>query len=294
MRFTVRHETVYLYTDPVPICHNRLHLVPRTTAYQTCLGHELEVRPKPVSTTRRNDYFGNATDYFSIQEAHEELKVVATSVVEVLPRELPKNMKNSEWEQVSAALRVDRSTEGLEAYQLSLPSPRIMPSATLREYAAQSFPKRRPIIEGARELTHRIHADFTFDPRATTVHTSLAEFCQLRRGVCQDFAHFAVGCLRSLGLPARYVSGYVRTTPPKDGPRMIGADASHAWISAYCGPAGWIDFDPTNDVVVGESHITTAWGRDYGDVGPIQGVFVGGGEHTMHVGVDVEPLEPTA
>ena len=294
MRYTVRHETIYSYTDPVPICHNRVHLVPRTTPYQACQGHELEVYPKPISMTRRNDYFGNATDYFSIQEAHEELRITANSVVEVIPREVPKAAKTAEWEQVAAGLRLDRSEQGLAIFHYSLPSPRIVPSDSLRIFAAESFSKRRPVFDGARELTQRVRPGFPFDPRATTVHTSPAEFFELRRGVCQDFAHFAVSCLRSIGLAARYVSGYVRTIPPNDGPRLVGADASHAWVSVYCGAAGWIDFDPTNDVLVGESHITIAWGRDYGDVGPIQGVFVGGGEHTMHVGVDVAPLEAIA
>jgi transglutaminase-like putative cysteine protease len=179
----------------------------------------------------------------------------------------------------------------LDVYQLTLPSPRIALLPEVRTYALRSFSAGRPIVEGLIDLSARIHADFAFDSRATTVHTPLQELMRLRRGVCQDFAHLAVGCLRAIGLPARYVSGYLRTIPPPGKPRLVGADASHAWLSAWCGPLGWIDFDPTNNVLTGDSHITIAWGRDYGDVCPIQGVFVGGGDHSMGVSVDVVPQE---
>jgi transglutaminase-like putative cysteine protease len=165
----------------------------------------------------------------------------------------------------------------------------VAPSEALRDYARPSFPKDRPVFEAARDLTSRIHADFKFDAKATTVHTPPDELLELRRGVCQDFAHLAIGCLRSMGQAVRYVSGYVCTTPPPGMPRLKGADASHAWVSVFCGPLGWVDFDPTNNAVVADSHITIGWGRDYGDVCPIQGLFVGGGEHKMTVAVDVEP-----
>jgi transglutaminase-like putative cysteine protease len=159
----------------------------------------------------------------------------------------------------------------------------------LADYAAVSFPADRPIVDAIVDLNSRIHADFTFDPRATTINTPLGELLAIRRGVCQDFAHLMIGCLRTQGLAARYVSGYICTTPPPGKPRLVGADASHAWISAYCGPLGWVDVDPTNNSLVSDAHVTVAWGRDYDDVCPIQGVFAGGGKHTMGVNVDVIP-----
>jgi transglutaminase-like putative cysteine protease len=254
----------------------------------------LAIDPQPSIRSVRRDFFGNEAEYFSIQEAHEGLSVTATSVVDVLTPARPAERKSPAWEDVAAAIPSDVSADGLAAYQMTLPSPRVRPSDALREYAEPSFAARRPIFEAVRDLTARIHADFPFDAKATTVHTPLEELLALRRGVCQDFAHLAIGCLRSLGLAARYVSGYVSTSPPPGRPRLAGADASHAWVSAFCGPLGWIDFDPTNDTVVGNWHITIGWGRDYGDVCPIQGVFVGGGQHSMKVGVDVVPVDADA
>ena len=303
MRYTVRHATTYTYTEPVPVCHNQVHLAPRNTPYQIRSSHELVIEPPPSVRTKRRDCFGNEVDYFSIQEAHEGLSVTATSVVDVAaPGGRNRRPESPAWEDIAAAIPQNLGSDGLTTYHFTLPSPRVQASAALGEYASESFPKRRPIYAAVRELTSRIHADFQFDAKATTVHTSPEELLELRRGVCQDFAHLAIGCLRSLGLAARYVSGYVRTTPPPRAPgsedncrgpgrpRLIGADASHAWVSVFCGPLGWIDFDPTNDAAVADWHITIGWGRDYGDVCPIQGVFVGGGEHRMTVGVDVEPV----
>jgi transglutaminase-like putative cysteine protease len=291
MKYTIRHATFYSYTEPVPVCHNQVHLAPRTTTYQTCSDHELTIDPLPSIRARRHDFFGNFVDYFSIQEAHEGLDVTATSTVEVAPPKARKLAESPAWEDVANYIPRDISRDGLHVYQYTLPSPRVSPRPALRDYIAPSFTKRRPIAEAVRDLTARIHAEFAFDPKATTVHTPPEELLTLKRGVCQDFAHLSIGCLRSLGLAARYVSGYVCTAPPPGMPRLQGADASHAWVSVYCGPLGWIDFDPTNDAVVGDSHITIGWGRDYADICPIQGVFVGGGEHSMNVGVDVIPVQ---
>jgi transglutaminase-like putative cysteine protease len=291
MRYTVRHATFYSYTEPVPVCHNQVHLAPRTTANQTCSEHELTIDPLPSIRARRHDYFGNFVDCFSIQETHEGLDVTATSLVEVTAPSARNLADSPAWDDLAGFIPRDLSADGLAIYQFTLPSSRLAPSAAVREYALPSFTKRRPIAEAARDLTARIHAEFAFDPKATTVHTPPEELLALKRGVCQDFAHLSIGCLRSLGLAARYVSGYVCTRPPEGMPRLLGADASHAWVSVYCGPLGWIDFDPTNDAVVEDSHITIGWGRDYGDVCPIQGVFVGGGEHSMNVGVDVIPMQ---
>jgi transglutaminase-like putative cysteine protease len=291
MKYTVRHATFYSYTEPVPVCHNQVHLAPRSTAQQKCLEHQLVIDPVPSIRSKRQDYFGNEVDYFSIQEAHEGLDVTATSVVEVTAPPARRLSESPAWEDVAGVIPRDQSSNGLGIYYFTLPSPRLVPAAALRDYVLPSFTKRRPIAESVRDLMARIHAEFTFDPKATTVHTPPEELLRLKRGVCQDFAHLAIGCLRSLGLAARYVSGYVCTAPPPGMPRLLGADASHAWVSVYCGPLGWVDFDPTNDAVVGDSHITIGWGRDYADICPIQGVFVGGGEHSMNVGVDVIPAQ---
>ncbi|OYW11667.1 MAG: hypothetical protein B7Z55_19015 [Planctomycetales bacterium 12-60-4] len=188
-------------------------------------------------------------------------------------------------------MRATESPLTLEALQFTFDSPSVTAPAAVGQYAAESFPAGRPILEGVRHLTTRIHEDFKFDPRATTVSTPVVEVFEHRRGVCQDFAHLEIAALRSLGIPARYVSGYLRTIPPPGRPRLVGTDASHAWLSVYCGEAGWIDVDPTNDCIVSTDHITVAWGRDYSDVCPIKGVFVGGGTHQMTVSVDVQPLE---
>ncbi|HMP07581.1 MAG TPA: transglutaminase family protein, partial [Lacipirellulaceae bacterium] len=172
-----------------------------------------------------------------------------------------------------------------------VPTQRVALSPELTAYAAVSFPPGRPVVDALRDLTARIHREFRFDPRSTHVNTPLADVLRERRGVCQDFAHLAVGALRAMGLPGRYVSGYLRTTAPPGKPRLVGADASHAWAACWCGDLGWVDFDPTNNCLVDADHITVAWGRDYGDVCPIQGVFVGGGEHAMGVSVDVVPQD---
>jgi transglutaminase-like putative cysteine protease len=289
MKYTIKHRTWYAYADPAPVCHNLLHLAPRDAPRQTCCSHHLQITPAPASTSRQMDYFGNPIDYFSIEGTHTGLEVTSTSAVEVAPLSKSGGNDSPRWEDVVLMAGAASAERQLQTYQLTLPSPRITPSGELRDYAASSFFANRPVVDAISDLSDRIHADFAFDPKATTVHTPLRELLKLRRGVCQDFAHLATGCLRSMGLPARYVSGYLRTVPPPGKPRLVGADASHAWTSAWCGPLGWIDFDPTNNSPVSDSHITIAWGRDYGDVCPIQGVFVGGGDHSMGVSVDVIP-----
>lgn len=291
MNYTIKHRTWYAYAEPAPVCHNLLHLAPREAPRQSCRSHRLQISPTPASTSRRIDYFGNTIDYFSIEGAHTGLEVTSTSTVEVAPLSKAAAADSPRWEEVVQMAGAGSAERQLQNYQFTLPSQRVTPSAALRAFAAPSFSANRPIAEAISDLSARIHADFAFDPKATTVHTPLPELLKLRRGVCQDFAHLATGCLRSMGLPARYVSGYLRTVPPPGKPRLVGADASHAWTSAWCGPLGWIDFDPTNNSPVSDSHITIAWGRDYGDVCPIQGVFVGGGDHSMGVSVDVIPEE---
>jgi transglutaminase-like putative cysteine protease len=299
MKYQIVHKTWYTYDELTPVCHNLVHLSPRATPLQKCVDYRLRVDPAAAFLTHRLDYFGNRAEYFSIEGAHDRLEIVAESVVEVSAATVPEPESSPSWEVcvLKHALAADngRSQEKTDPrlWQLTFPSPRVPVLPELREYAVRSFPPRRPIIAALADLTARIHGDFQFDSRATTVDTSLVEVLRLRRGVCQDFAHLAAGCLRAMGLAARYTSGYVRTMPPPGKARLVGADASHAWCSCWCGRLGWIDFDPTSHCFVGDWHVTIAWGRDYGDVCPIQGVFVGGGDHRIGVSVDVTPELPT-
>ncbi len=291
MNYQISHSTTYEYNDTVAACQNVVHLAPRAVPRQTCHNHRLVVRPAPSSLERRSDYFGNPVAYFSINEGHRRLSITSMSRVEVRPTTVTATAASLAWEQVRDALPSDRGAHAVNNYQFCFDSPHIMRGAELAAYGASSFAPGRPILEGALELTARIHKDFTYDPQATTVHTPLNEVFAKRRGVCQDLAHVQIGCLRSLGLAARYVSGYLRTLPPPGRPRLVGADASHAWVAVFCGPLGWIDVDPTNNALVDTQHITISWGRDYADVCPINGVFVGGGAHIMTVSADVKPLD---
>jgi transglutaminase-like putative cysteine protease len=296
MRYRVIHETSYAYADPVPVCQNMVHLTPRDTARQICRNHKLVIKPAPATTLRRLDYFGNQVCYFSLHEGHRRLSLSAHSRIEVRPQVVPDEASFPSWESVRDQLPLDPTALGLDAYQFVFPSPHVDKlwgelGASLAKYALESFTKGRSILAAARDLTARIHADFRYDAAATTIHTPLEEVFRLRHGVCQDLAHVEIGCLRAIGLAARYVSGYLLTHPAPGRPRLVGADASHAWLSVYAGPAGWIDFDPTNDVIPSEEHITVAWGRDYSDVCPVAGVFVGGGANSLQVSVDVAPLD---
>jgi len=290
MHYKITHTTRYDYTEAVSICHNQVRLTPRDTLYQSCDFHRLDVKPSAERDGRRNDYYGNRVDAFSIHKPHSSLMVTATSRVTVRAISEPRADETPAWETMRSTLHEQTTPGVLDAYQFVFDSPLVARNATLAEYARSCFPAGRPILDAARELTSRIHRDFIYDPKATTVHTPLRQVFQQRRGVCQDFAHVQIGCLRSLGLAARYVSGYLRTEPPPGQARLIGADASHAWVSVYCGDSGWVDLDPTNDVYANTDHVSLAWGRDYSDVCPIQGVFVGGGSHSMIVSVDVLPL----
>lgn len=288
--YKITHATTYVYGETVPVCHNEVHLTPRETEWQTCRQFRLSIRPHSDAVGKRIDYFGNQLHYFSIQEGHRRLKVTSISRVDVKSHELPSAEKSPPWESVLDGMQRPVDPLRLEAIQFVLDSPSVIRSVQLRDYTQPSFAPGRPILQAVADLTARIHADFKYDPRATTVNTPLEEVLELRRGVCQDFAHLQIGCLRSLGLPARYISGYLRTISPPGQPRLVGADASHAWLSVFSGESGWVDVDPTNNCFVNLDHITVAWGRDYTDVCPIKGVFVGGGAHAMDVSVDVEPI----
>jgi transglutaminase-like putative cysteine protease len=291
MIYKIVHRTTYKYKYPVSVGNHVACLKPRSLLHHRLAQSELHIHPTPATITERVDYFGNTLYFFTVQEPHTELvvearsKVVMDSVMTALPHDaIP-------WEEAVRFLPEDRSPEGLEAYQFRFESPRIPLRPDFAAYALQSFTHRRPLRESLLALTERIHKDFRFDSGVTTVRTSTEEVFRKRRGVCQDFAHLQVACLRSLNLAARYVSGYLRTYPPPGQPRLVGADASHAWVSAYCPGAGWLDLDPTNNLVPSNGHVTLAWGRDYGDVSPLRGLILGGGVHALNVAVDMEMLE---
>lgn len=287
MIYEVSHRTLYRYSQPVSISHHLLHLTPRDSDFQTCGDTAIEIAPAPSVRAPDIDYFGNPTTFVTVQQTHTELLLHALSVIKVEAAPVPEPSATPAWEEVREAAAHGREAATMEALECTFASPYVPLAAELGAYAAKSFPTGRPILEGARDLTRRINKDFTYDPTATTLATSVREAFAMRRGVCQDFAHIELACLRTLGLPARYVSGYLLTRPPEGRERLVGADASHAWISVWIPDAGWIDLDPTNDVIVGEEHITVAWGRDYADVSPVSGVMFGGGEHQVSVSVDV-------
>ena len=291
MNYKITHKTEYSYTHPVNLCYNEARLTPRNFAYQACSDSQLVVEPEPKECRERQDFFGNTVHYFTIQQPHNQLTVTVTSHVDVKGRERQRDFaEHLAWEETHRQLHTDSDPEILEMRQYILNSPMIPPMPELRIYAETSFTKGRPLLEAVEDLTTRLYADFTYDPGFTTVATPLADVIRYRRGVCQDFAHLGIGCLRALGLAARYVSGYIETDPPPDQEPLAGADASHAWFSVYLPQLGWIDFDPTNNQIPTDRHITIAWGRDYADVTPLKGVVFGSGTHELFVAVECERM----
>lgn len=288
--YQITHRTVYEYTEPVGVSHHAARLEPRTLPGQTCETFALRIDPEPAVRTVRTDYFGNRVSYFTIQQLHRRLEVLATSRVAVTAAAPPDLLEGADWEAVAADFRDPVPAALLEAHQYVFDSPQVGALPEHRDYAREVFTAGRPLLDAARALASRLHEDFTFDPQATTVATPLAEVMQTRRGVCQDFAHVGIACLRSLGLPARYVSGYLRTHPAPGRERLRGVDASHAWFSVFCPGWGWVDLDPTNDCLPGDEHVTVACGRDFSDVSPVLGILLGGGPHAVRVEVDVDPV----
>ena len=288
MKYRVVHRTKYTYEGAVTVSHHLARLAPRTLPGQTCPWHELEIDPQPVGSGVHLDSFGNATAYFEIEGKHETLEVTARSLVEVLLPAYRDPSTTPPWEAVRAACQVGKLTPGSEAGAFRFASPMVPLGKEFSDYASVEFPPGRPILEAVLGLTSRIFKDFQFDPKATEVTTHVSEVLKKRAGVCQDFAHLMLACLRSLGLPARYVSGYLETIAPPGKIRLTGADASHAWVSVFCGESsGWIDTDPTNNLLPGDRHITVAWGRDFSDVSPLRGVTLGAGGQKLDVAVDV-------
>ena len=291
MRLQIVHETRYRYSSPVVLSQQLLHLTPRALPWQSCEAHRISVEPAPGEIAERADYFGNRTMQLLLAVPHEELMVRAESEVTVKPRAKERRAApKTSWESVRARVLALDASPLVEPVEFLFESPHVERLRELADYAMKSFTARRGILEAAVDLSRRIHREFKFDRTATSVSTPLRQVLKDRRGVCQDFAHLMIGCLRAIGLPACYVSGYILTAPPPGRPRLVGADASHAWVSVYCGErAGWVDIDPTNDCIVDDSHVTLAWGRDFGDVTPMRGVILGGGTQTLAVRVTVTP-----
>ncbi|HEX4249939.1 MAG TPA: transglutaminase family protein [Pseudonocardia sp.] len=291
MAYEVTHRTEYRYPSTVSSSFGEIVMLPRELAGQSCLRSELTIDPEPHDLRERLDFFGNRTAYFAVLAPHTRLSVTATSLVRVHDRQVQPSVESERpWERAS-----DRGAladpDVLDASQFVLDSPLVTSSEQLAEYAAPSFPPGRPVLAAVVDLSSRIHRDFEFLPGVTEVKTTIEEVFARRAGVCQDFAHVAIGCLRSLGLAARYVSGYLETRPPPGQARLAGADVSHAWVSVFVPGAGWADVDPTNDQLVNDRYVTTAWGRDYTDVPPLKGViFTQGDVQEMRVSVDVIPV----
>ena len=294
-RYRVVHETRSTYRSAVTLSQQYLHLTPRTFQYQQVEAHQIRVNPADKDNAEGKDYFGNETRRITVTTSHKLLQVHAESIVALLPRHGPAQIKNSlPWEKLRLLLNQGMDAAILEANRYLFASPHVNCSAELQRYALISYKAGRPHLDAALELTQRIFDEFEFDNKATEISTPLEQVMKGRRGVCQDFAQLMIGCLRSLGLPARYVSGYILTHPPAGQPRMIGTDASHAWVSVFCPGLGWVDFDPTNRCLVQCEHITLGWGRDFSDVTPMRGVVLGGGKQALEVRVTVSPLSAAA
>jgi transglutaminase-like putative cysteine protease len=285
----VSHTTRYEYELPVVHAHHLAHLRPRTLPHQALATSRLEISPEPEATRGGLDYFGNPSEAIEVLTSHDLFEVRASSEVNVLPRgEVPPGVSRSFQECVA---RLRGEPELCRTREFSFESPLVRLSPELRSYAEQSFLKDTDLVTGVLDLNARIHHEFRYEPAVTDVTTPLSRVLREKRGVCQDFAQLAIGCLRALGLAARYHSGYLETDPPPGRPRLTGADASHAWAAVFIPDYGWMEFDPTNNALPEERHVTLAWGRDFGDVSPLRGVVLGGGQHRVVVGVDVVRLD---
>lgn len=290
MRYRIKHITRYSYTEPVPLSHNAAHLRPLDDDRQTVESFRLAVSPLPRVSTVHVDVNGNQMQVFQIQEGHKEFEVSAESVVEVRASLVPDPARTSPWDLFAGSIgHLPRGTLATVA-EFRHPSPHAPLLQEAKDIALKHFAPGRPLLEAGFDLICAIHRDFKYSPQSTSIATPVLEIIRIRRGVCQDFAHLALSCLRSLGLPARYVSGYLETVPPPGRPRLVGADASHAWIQIWVPDWGWVDLDPTNACIPSERHVRVAVGRDFADVTPLKGLLLGGGTQTVRVSVDVEPL----
>jgi transglutaminase-like putative cysteine protease len=298
-RYRIRHETRYQYAADVVHSHHLLHLVPRPAPYQQCLEHEIEISPEQHRRVNDLDSFGNPMIRVELAQPHRELTVVSRMQIEVHPRPAVSVETTLPWESVRETFAYRGawpSRAELDAARFRHESPHVRLKQVFTDYSAACFPPAQPILRGAEMLSMKLHKDIQYLPGVTNISTSATEVLEKRRGVCQDFAHLMISCLRSRGLPARYVSGYLRTnaTTGEDGEKLVGDGASHAWVSVWSPPYGWIEFDPTNGCFAGTDHVAVAWGRDFGDVSPLRGVILGGAQHQLSVTVLVEPDEPEA
>jgi transglutaminase-like putative cysteine protease len=303
LKYRISHTTLYNYSQAVDMCQNEARLKPRDFWRQTCNSAYFDISPQPSDIHDRMDFFGNTVTYFAIQHPHTQLRVTAISDVTILPnpnnldvfnpisweavRSLHSNSMITAQSQSQLNQRQSHFDEASEVTKYLFDSPMVSIIPELRDYASSSFLPNRALLEVVHELMTRIYKDFIYDSTFTTIATPISEVLNFRRGVCQDFAHLAIGCLRAFGIPARYISGYIETAPADDNLKLTGCDASHAWFSVYIPNSGWIDFDPTNNTVPLDQHITLAWGRDYSDVAPLKGIAQGGGKHSLSVSVDV-------
>ena len=294
-RYVVVHDTSYEYEQPVGLSRQVVHLAPRATSWQVCHKHALHVTPEPEILGVGEDAFGNPLTSLCIEADHDVLSVGAESWVDVTARVYPEDASSPPWDEVRARLAYQAGRRlapaDLDATRFLFESVRVRNKRELAVWTSACFPPGTPLLVGVRALMNRIHGEFKFDPKATTVSTPVMEVFELRAGVCQDFAHLMLSCLRSIGLAARYVSGYLLTRPPPGKKRLVGADASHAWVSVYCPDYGWVDADPTNGMFPTLEHVTLGWGRDYDDVIPLRGVLRGGGEHELEIKVTVAPAD---
>lgn len=289
-RYAISHQTVYSYSAPVARSNHVLHLSPRAAAHQRIERHSLLIEPAPTARDERIDYFGNPVVHLSIEAEHEELSITALSGIEVLAPPPPDLSATRPWrdfadQRVTAAEGLDRSV-----LDFVCRSRFAQPTPAIAVFARETVAEDAPVLRAAEALMSRIFAEFRFDQTTTEVSTPVDQVLEQKSGVCQDFAHLQLAALRSLGVPSRYVSGYIRTLPPAGQERLVGADASHAWLAVWAPETGWVDFDPTNNIIDSPDHITLAYGRDYEDVSPVSGVLLGGGEHGVSVSVDVAPL----
>lgn len=282
-RYSVRHQTAYDYSSDVVHSHQLLHLVPRPAPFQQCLEHTIDISPAAYRRREELDAFGNPVTRVEFEHPHRRLEVTTDMEVEVHPRPSIPATETVPWDRLAAAFSYTGrfpARDDLDAIRFRHESPYVRVKRMFTDYAEDCFPAGRPMLVCAQALMTKLHTELKYAPGATTVATPVTEVLEIRRGVCQDFAHLMIACLRSRGLPARYVSGYVRS--------LVGSAASHAWVAVYTPPFGWLELDPTNDTLVGTDHIAVAWGRDFGDVSPLRGIILGGGRHSLSVDVKVE------
>ncbi|WP_373398637.1 transglutaminase family protein [Algoriphagus halophilus] len=291
MKYQVIHITDYIYEFPATLCHNLMFQIPQDLEFQKVNKYVCEISPKPSSEVGREDFFGNKYLYFSVERSHKKLTVTSQSLLELsTPNWIYVDPKSTQpWEEVVEWLHTTEAPNDIRQYYLE--SNHVEFIEGIKEYALKSFTSKRPIMEAMLDLNTRIFKDFAFTPGFTDISTPLQKVFDHKKGVCQDFAHFSLACLRSLGLSARYVSGYIETLPPPGKPKLIGSDASHAWIAIYIPEHGWVEFDATNNLLVNDKHIRVAVGRDFADVTPLKGIVYSGSEQEMKVSVDVTNLE---